>query len=156
MEVNFANKKSFTVIGKLRSSNDGPNFINEAWKDLDYHFNEIRSLAKVDENGVVVGIWGAMSSLDNSFGIWENNYSEGLYLAGIEVEDDVETPSGWTKWKIPEFNYAYVKVNNNYSEVFRYVVGEFIPNNHLQLAGAIQEFYDPKDNMQLYLFFPVL
>jgi len=155
MEINFVRKKSFSVIGKLRSSNDGVNFIKDAWQDLDFHFQEVKNLAKLDENGKIVGIWGAMSSKDQTFNIWENNYSEGLYLAGIETEEDAIAPPGFTKWQIPEFDYVCVKVVNNYSEVFRYIIGEYLPKQHLTLAGAIQEFYNPNENMQLYLLFPI-
>lgn len=156
MEVKFAKKKAFTVIGKLRSSFEGPSFIDNAWNEFNQGLNEVLKFAKKDEDGKLVGVWGAMSNLDQNFGIWENNYSEGLYLASIEVRDEAIAPLHWTRWRIPEFNYAYVKVENNYSEVFKYVLGEFLPKNKLKLAGAVQEFYNPNEHMQLYLFFPVM
>lgn len=155
MEVKFAKKGAFTVIGKLGSTNDGGNFIEKLWKDANMGFNEISKSAKRDEHGKILGVWGIMSSMDKSFAPWEENYSKGLYLAGYEVVDNAVAPLNWTRLRVPEFNYAYVKVENNYAEVFRYVIGEFLPNNKLNLAGAVQEYYCPEENMQLYLFFPV-
>jgi predicted transcriptional regulator YdeE len=155
MEVNFAKKQAFTVIGKLGSTNDGTNFIGKLWEEANKGFGEIVKYAKKDEEGKILGIWGIMSSMDKSFAPWEDNYSKGLYLAGLEVVDDAIAPLGWTRMRVPEFNYAYVKVENNYAEVFRYVIGEFLPNKKLKLAGAIQEYYCPEEAMQLYLFFPV-
>ena len=35
------------------------------------HFSEIQNLAKKDENGNIVGIWGAMSDSSRSFLPWE-------------------------------------------------------------------------------------
>ncbi|MCK9471635.1 MAG: GyrI-like domain-containing protein [Bacilli bacterium] len=155
MEVKFAKKESFSVIGKLGSTNEGGNFIEKLWASFNQEFQKVLKYAKKDNKGRVLGIWGAMSSMDSSFSPWEDNYGKGLYLAGVEVEDSAVAPLGWTRWKIPTFNYAYVKVEDNYSEVFRYMIGEYLPNNKLNLVGAIQEYYCVEENMQLYLFFPV-
>ena len=65
----------------------------------------MRHLAKKDENGNLVGIWGAMSHLSRSLKPWEDNFSKGLYLAGFECDDDAEAPKGWTKWIIPGYEY---------------------------------------------------
>lgn len=52
-----------------------------------------------DENGNISGIWGAMSDFSRSFQPWED-FSKGLYLAGVECNEDAEAPDGWTKWVI--------------------------------------------------------
>lgn len=155
MEVKYAKKKSFSVIGKLGSTDEGGNFIGRVWAEANQGMSKIMKYAIKDDKGLPEGIWGLMSSMDKSFSPWEDNYSKGLYLAGVEVEDTAVAPLGWTRWKVPEFNYAYVKVDNNYNEVFKYVIGEFLPNNKLKLVGAVQEYYNVRENMQLYLFFPV-
>ena len=67
---------------------------------------------KKDDNGNLLGIWGAMSDLSRSFHPWEDNFSKGLYLAGVECDDNAEAPSGWTKWIIPGYEYIYVEVEN--------------------------------------------
>ena len=43
---------------------------------------------KKDENGDLAGIWGAMSDFSLSFRPWEEGFSKGLYLAGVECEDE--------------------------------------------------------------------
>ena len=103
MKIERCTKKSFTVIGKEGSTMDGAGFIQKLWEDANSHFNEVEGLAKRDKNANFVGFWGAMSDLSHSFRPWEDNFSKGLYLAGVECADDVETPEGWVKWIIPGY-----------------------------------------------------
>ena len=60
MEIRKCIKNAFSVIGKEGSTNDGPGFIKRLWADANSHFDEIRQLAKKDENGNLAGIWGVM------------------------------------------------------------------------------------------------
>ncbi len=39
-------------------------------------------------NGGMAGIWGAMSDFSRTFRPWEEGFSKGLYLAGVECEDE--------------------------------------------------------------------
>lgn len=70
MIIEKCKKESFVVIGKEGSTSDGEEFIQKLWDDANSHFGEIQHLAKKDENGNLVGIWGAMSdfSVPLSFG----------------------------------------------------------------------------------------
>ena len=102
-------KKAFVVIGKEGSTLDGEGFIQKLWDDANGHFDEVAHLAKRDENGNLVGIWGAMSDLSHSFQPWEDGFSRGLYLAGVECVDNAEAPDGWTKWVIPGYEYLVVE-----------------------------------------------
>ena len=70
---------------------------------------DLLSLAKKDANGGIVGIWGAMSDIYRSFKPWEDGFSKGLYLAGVECVDNAEAPEGWTKWIIPDYEYMLLK-----------------------------------------------
>ena len=74
-------KKAFVVIGKEGSTLDGEGFIQKLWDDANGHFDEVAHLAKRDENGNLVGIWGASA----------------------------EAPDGWTKWMIPGYEYLVVE-----------------------------------------------
>lgn len=96
MKIETCKKDSFTVIGKEGASTDGAGFIQKLWDDANSHFGEVSHLAKKDENGNISGIWGAMSDFSRSFQPWED-FSKGLYLAGVECNDDAEAPDGWTK-----------------------------------------------------------
>ena len=151
MEIKKCIKESFSVIGKEGSTKEGTGFINKLWDDANAHFSEIASLAKKDENGNILGIWGAMSDFSRSFNHWEDNFAKGLYLAGVEVTDDARPPQGWVKWTIPSYEYIYVKKEsqNTFAEVIKYL-GE----NKIQLAGAVHDFNCPEDG-QGYMFFPI-
>lgn len=97
-EIKKCIKGSFSVIGKEGSTNDGNGFVNKLWENANNRFNEIEGLAKKDEKGNILGIWGLMSDFSRSFKPWEENFTKGLYLAGAEVMDDAEAPDTWVKW----------------------------------------------------------
>lgn len=151
MEINKCIKDSFVVIGKEGSTNDGPGFIQKLWEDANSHFNEVAHLAKKDEDGNLVGIWGAMSDLSRSFRPWENGFTQGLYLAGVECTDQAEAPVGWTKWVIPGYEYIYVE--NEERDTFQKVI-QYLKENAISLAGAVHDFTCPQTG-KAYSFFPI-
>lgn len=151
MEIQKCIKASFTVIGKEGSTNDGDGFIQRLWEDANSHFNEVSELAKKDDTGSLAGIWGAMSDLSHSFKPWEDNFSKGLYLAGVEVVDDAIAPQGWVKWTIPSYEYIYVK-NESESSFMEGV--KYLKDNNIALAGAVLDFICPETN-QGYQYFPI-
>ena len=120
MNINKCVKESFVVIGKEGSTNEGEGFIQKLWEDANGHFGEVEQLAKKDEQGNLLGIWGAMSDLSHAFLPWEDNFSKGLYLAGVECVDTAQAPAGWTKWVIPGYEYIYVE--NEGDKVFVQVI----------------------------------
>ncbi|NLH02045.1 MAG: GyrI-like domain-containing protein [Clostridiales bacterium] len=153
-EIKKCIKSSFSVIGKEGSTNDGNGFVNKLWENANSCFNEIEGLAKKDEKGNILGIWGLMSDFSRSFKPWEENFTKGLYLAGAEVTDDAEAPDAWVKWTVPAFEYLYIKVDKEYKEAFSYVLN-YMDNNNIKLAGAVFDYNCPQENGQLYLFFPI-
>lgn len=150
MKIEKCVKKSFAVIGKEGSTSDGEGFIKRLWDNANSHFEEIRHLAKVDENGNLAGIWGAMSDFSRSFNPWEN-FSKGLYLAGVECNDDADAPYGWTKWIIPGYEYIYVECENG--DTFSQTI-EYLKDNSIALAGAVHDFTCPQTGKN-YMFFPI-
>lgn len=143
-------KKAFVVIGKEGSTLDGEGFIQKLWDAANSHFHEIAHLAKKDENGNIVGIWGAMSDISHSFKPWEDDFRKGLYLAGAECVDYAEAPDGWTKWEIPSYEYIIVENNHGgFEDTIRQMKEEDIP-----LVGAVHEFTDPATGKN-YLYFPI-
>lgn len=156
MSVNIVDKESFTVIGKLGQglSAESYKWIPTIWEEANSNFGEIRNLAKTDSEGNLVGIWGAMSDNSERFERW-GEY--GKYLASCEVLDNSVAPAGWTKWVIPSYRFAVIKCNQStYHEKFNYMVHEYLPNNDYSIAGAVHEFYNPKEsNGDLYLYFPI-
>jgi len=151
MKIKKRMKASFSVIGKEGSTLDGQDFIQKLWEDANSHFSEVQPLSKKDEAGNLVGIWGAMSDCTHSFRPWEENFSKGLYLAGIECTDDALAPEGWTKWTIPGYEYlcAEVESADTFEEVLDYMNANSIP-----LAGAVHDFTCPSTGKN-YMLFPI-
>ncbi|MGB4660304.1 MAG: GyrI-like domain-containing protein [Mobilitalea sp.] len=151
MEIQRCTEESFSVIGKEGSTEEGAGFVQKLWVDANTHFNEVAELAKKDEKGNPIGIWGAMSDLSHSFKPWEDDFTKGLYLAGVEVREDAQVPCGWVKWTIPSYEYIYVENENpdTFAEMIQY-----LNENNIPLAGAVNDFTCPEDG-QGYLFFPV-
>ena len=143
-------KKAFVVIGKEGSTLDGEGFIQKLWDDANGHFDEVAHLAKRDENGNLVGIWGAMSDLSHSFQPWEDGFSKGLYLAGVECVDNAEAPDGWTKWVIPGYEYLVVE---NHNGAFRDTIRQ-MNEEGIALVGAVHDYTDPATGKG-YLYFPI-
>ena len=151
MKIEKYAKASFAVIGKEGSTLDGAGFVQRLWADANGHFGEVQSLAKTDGKGNLVGVWGAMSDLSRSFKPWEDGFSRGLYLAGVECGDDARAPAGWTKWIIPGYEYLRVECENEntFSEVLDYMRQHQIP-----LAGAVHDFTCPVSGKN-YMLFPI-
>ena len=150
MKMEKIKKESFIVIGKEGSTSDGTEFIQRLWEDANSHFEEIQHLAKKDKTGNISGIWGAMSDFSRSFNPWED-FNKGLYLAGIECENDAEAPENWTKWIIPSYEYIYVECENEntFSDVIQY-----LKENNISLVGAVHDFTCPQTGKN-YMFFPI-
>lgn len=151
MKIEKCTKESFSVIGKEGSTDDGPGFIQNLWAEANSRFVEVAHLAKRDDSGNLVGIWGLMSDFSRSFRPWEEDFTRGLYLAGVECEADAQPPEGWTKWQVPGFEYLYVEYDHD--TVFREMLAYFQEKN-LPLAGAVHDFTCPGTGKS-YMFFPI-
>lgn len=151
MKFDSCSKESFTVIGKEGSTMDGPGFVQNLWADANAHFSEVAQLAKKDKNGNLVGIWGAMSDFSLRFQPWEDGFSKGVYLAGVECRDDAEAPEGWTKWVIP--GYEYLQVEYNHEGVFPEMIA-YLQEHNILLVGAVHDFTDPTTGKN-YMCFPI-
>lgn len=151
MKIETCIKPAFVVIGKEGSTADGEGFIQKLWAEANAHYEEVKHLAKVDENGELGGFWGAMSDATHSFQPWEDNFSKGLYLAGVECVDAAEAPAGWVKWVVPGYEYIYVECEdgNTFSDVITY-----LGDNQISLAGAVHDFICPQTGKN-YMFFPI-
>ena len=150
MKIETCKKESFVVIGKEGTTTDGAGFIQKLWDEANSHFGEIAHLAKKEEDGNISGIWGAMSDFSRSFQPWEG-FQKGLYLAGVECNEDAEAPDGWTKWVIPGYEYIYMERENDntFSEVIQY-----LKDKGIALAGAVHDFTCPQTGKG-YMFFPI-
>ena len=144
-------KPAFAVIGIEGSTEDGPGFISGLWDEANSRFGEVAHLAKTTPDGSLCGIWGAMTDMSRSFQPWEDDFSRGLYLAGVEVRDDAQPPRGWTRWDIPGFEYIRLERDNQ----FCFARGlALLRDEGLPLAGAVHDFTDPATGTG-YMLFPI-
>lgn len=151
MKIEKCIKAPFSVIGKEGSTEDGPGFVQRLWADANAHFAEVAHLAKKDESGNLVGIWGAMTDFSRTFQPWEDGFSKGLYLAGVECTDDAQPPEGWTKWTVPGFEY--LRVECDHETVFPEMIAWLEAHNY-GLAGAVHDFTCPRTGTS-DMYFPI-
>ncbi|MDD3903905.1 MAG: GyrI-like domain-containing protein [Sphaerochaeta sp.] len=144
-------KPHFSVLGKEGSTDEGPGFIQRLWSEANNHFDQIAPFAKKDEKGKLCGLWGVMSDMTRSFKPWENNFSKGLYLAGVECLDDIQTPEGWTCWNVPGFEYLSVPCDAE--NVFETTIA-FLKTHKLRLVGAVHDFTNPSTGKSS-MYFPI-
>lgn len=151
MKLCTLTKPAFTVIGKEGSTADGPDFVQNLWNNANTHFSEVAHLAKRTESGALAGIWGIMSDFSRRFHPWQNGFTEGLYLAGVECADDAKPPEGWAKWTVPGFEYLRAECigETTFPDTL-----EYLRDQGLTLAGAVQDFTDPETGKS-YMLFPI-
>lgn len=150
MEWKTVQKDSFSVIGKQGSTEDGEGFIQRLWQEANSHFSEVAALAKTTPEGGFAGFWGLMSNEGMDFLPWEENFSKGLYLAGVEVRDGAEAPEGWVKWISPAYEYLVAEAG---PDAFSKTL-EHLRERGIELAGAVYDFTDPETGAG-YQYFPI-
>lgn len=154
--IEIIEKQQFSVIGKMGTglAIDSSKWIPSLWQEANNNFSEISNLAKLDASGNIMGIWGAMSDINENFERWKD---EGKYLAGCEVNDGAIAPDGWIKWILPAFRYVVIKcTQETYSETLHQITSDYLPSRGHKIVGAIQEFYNPSNNNgELSLYFPI-
>ena len=143
-------KEAFAVIGMEGSTKDGAGFIAALWDKANSRFGEVEALVARNADGQLRGIWGLMSDFSRSFRPWEKDFTEGLYLAGVECLPDAQPPAGWVKWRVPGFEYLPVPAGEN---AFRQGLS-LLEEKGLPLAGAVQDFTDPQTG-KAFMFFPI-
>lgn len=151
MHIEKITKPAFYVIGKEGSTEDGSGFVQRLWAEANGHFAEVAELAKKDSCGGLIGIWGAMTDFSRSYQPWEDHFSKGLYLAGVECPEDSQAPAGWTKWQIPGF--VFLRAECDREDVFPRMIA-YLQEQEIPLAGAVQDFTCPKTGKN-YMLFPI-
>lgn len=149
MQVERVVKEAFAVIGLEGSTEEGAGFVQRLWAEANARFPEVEPLALRDENGCLLGVWGAMTDPSRSFLPWTKNFTRGLYLAGVECAKDAEPPEGWVKWLVPGFEYLCVERESD--ATFAEMIGH-MKQNGMTLAGAAQDFTCPATGKHFILF----
>ena len=142
---------SFCLIGKPGSTEEGPDTVARLWREATEQFSQVAPLAKKNAQGQPVGFWGAMTRMDMSFLPWEEDFSKGRYMAGVEAEEDAIAPEGWKKWIVPGFECWKIPVDS--PTAFRDML-EWMKENGQELVAAVQDFTDPATGKN-YMLFPV-
>ena len=155
MKYELIDLPEITVIGKEGLCTREKNIVQDLWQQANSNFGEVAGLGMKNPDGSFVGFWGAMSDETMSFKPWTDDFSRGLYLAGVEVYKDTAVPEGWKMWIMPARRYLVTEVGpQSYGEIFRNVINRLIPELGMELAGAVCDFTEPATG-QNKLFFPV-
>lgn len=144
-------KEAFSVIGRMGSTAEDPQIVPILWKVANKRFPEVEALAKRNPDGSLAGMWGCMSDLSRAFRPWEENFTKGLYLAGVECRSDAQPPSGWTRWDVPAFEY--IRVETDGPDTFRRTL-DWMRDQAIPLVAAVQDYTDPATGKS-YMCFPV-
>ncbi len=149
MKIERISKPAFSVIGKEGSTAEGEGFVQQLWAEANAHFAQVRPFA-VTVDGQPAACWGLMSDPSRRFQPWEDGFSKGLYLAGIECVPDAQA-EGWTVWTAPASEYVRVECEDGYpfQEGLRY-----LKEQGLTLAGAAYDHTDLRTGRS-YLYFPI-
>ncbi len=150
MQIERIIKSAFTVIGLEGSTAEGADFITRLWAEANARFGEVAPLARTGADGTLLGIWGAMSDMARTFAPWEEDFTTGLYLAGVECAEDTVPPPGWTKWRIPGYEYLRAPAEEG---IFPQML-QYIRENGLHLVGAVHDFTNPATGRG-YMLFPI-
>lgn len=143
------------VIGKEGLCTKEKNIAADLWQQANSHFGEVASIGMKEADGAYVGFWGLMSDETMSFRPWTEDFSRGMYLAGIEVYSDTPVPEGWTKWIMPARKYLVADVTPDiYNGVFSDMIHKTIPAQNMRLSGAVCDYIEPRSGKSK-LFFPV-
>ncbi len=143
--IRHLQQPAYSVIGREGSTNDGSGFIQSLWNDANAHYDEVASLASQP-----LTLWGAMSALDGSLMPWEEDFSKGKYLAGIQTPVDAQPPAGWVKWDFPAYEAIVLPMTETaFAEGLA-----LLKEQRLSLALAVQERTDPAAG-ETVLVFPI-
>ena len=155
MKYEIVELPRIAIIGQEGLCTKEKNVVQHLWEQANLRFSEVADIGMKNADGSYVGFWGAMTDETMSFMPWTDDYSRGLYLAGIEVYEDTAVPAGWVKWVMPARKYLVTEVRPDcYEETFRNVIDRLIPELGMKLAGAVCDFTEPATG-QNKLFFPV-
>lgn len=143
-------KPAFRVMGLEGSTAEGSGMVQRLWAAANARFHEVEAFAARREDGSLMGVWGAMTDFGRAFEPWAQNFSQGLYLAGVECIPGAQPPEGWTCWEVPGF--AYVRVEADDTAFARGLA--LLEEEKLTLAGAVQDYTDPATGSS-WMCFPV-
>jgi hypothetical protein len=149
-EYQIIKKDGFSVLGKEGSTRDGAGFVERLWKEADSHLNEIIRVVRFRSGDPI--FWGLMSDFSHSLQPWENDFTEGLYLAGFELLDPkLIAPEGWVRWDVPSQRYLVLEVGASYPDSFKEGLALLSQLGYV-LSAAV---FDHGEVGKTYLYYPI-
>jgi hypothetical protein len=141
---------SFSVVGFEGSTAEGKDIVGKLWDKAEKNIADV--LPSLKKRSIFPIYWGLMSDFSRALKPWENDYSEGLYLAGFELADTkLIPPEGWSKWDVPPQTYLTLKMEEDYRSTLEKGLALIAQNGYV-LSGAI---FDHGEEGTMWLYFPV-
>ncbi len=153
-DIEHCTLESFAVIGIAKENNGLYDGNDAVWQELERKVEKIHALAKRNENGELVGIWGLLNNERLDFRLTTTNPNgKILFLAGLEAPDDAVPPKGFTKWVVPAGDYLYAPVTKNKLTTLNKIL-QYADGHGWEPNGYPFDFMQHGDTT-LYTFFPV-
>lgn len=141
---------AFSVVGIEGFSKQGVDFIPALWEKAEQKIADVAPSLR--REGPLPIAWGLRSDFLHRLLPWENDYQEGLYLAGFELENDrLIPPEGWTKWDLPPRKYLVMALAGDDRGSFLRGFQE-IQKRGYALVGAV---CDHAEKGGRFLYFPI-
>ncbi|GJM42525.1 MAG: transcriptional regulator [Ardenticatenaceae bacterium] len=145
MEPEIVTKPAFTAVGLMYYGKNQNNEIPGVWGKLNPRMGEIEH-----KTGVAYGVCGELEE-DGRF----------HYLAGFEVTDAANLPSGMERWNVPEQKYAVFPCTlETIGQTYQYVFDTWFPQSGYQKGeGPDFEWYSknffPGVNDEMAIYVPI-
>ncbi len=152
-EIKECTMEPFAVIGLVKTDSGLYDTNAALWQELNQRGGEIRSLARLDEDGEPMGAWGLLNNDRLSFRLTKDPKAKILYMAGLEVEDTARAPKGFTKWIVPGGDYLYAPVEESKLSTLGRILA-YAKDNDWEPNGYPYDFMPP-GSREMYVFFPV-
>jgi predicted transcriptional regulator YdeE len=147
MEPKIVTKPAFTVVGMLYHGKNENNEIAQMWRQFNPRIKEIEHMGLQDAYGVC----GAAEE-DGAF----------KYVAGLEVSNLGDLPTGMVSWEVPEQTYVVLPCTlKTIGEAYQYAFKTWIPQSGYQAGdGPDFELYDEsfhpdEEGSVLYVYVPI-
>jgi AraC family transcriptional regulator len=146
MDVKMEDRPAFLVAGmKYRGRNDH-NEVPQLWESFVPRMATVRRAARGENS------YGVMDNFDSDSGEFD-------YVAGVEVDSEVEQPEEMVTWKIPAQTYAVFRCTlPHIRDAFHQSYQEWLPGSGYRRAGGPEfELYTPEFRVDqtVYLYIPV-
>jgi AraC family transcriptional regulator len=154
----FQRKEAFKIAGIERYTDTGIPAIRDAWAEFSKRSHEI-------QNAILPGVYG-IEDYSRDFDMNEGGFPKYYYIAGYEVSDLANIPSGMAGMEIPAANYAvftYKGAIDGIHAFFEFIYHEWLPKSGFSMDPKLnldfEHYSEPNmdmNNVQLEIWVPVM